>query len=55
MPKLDLVGILQTYALRVASCNRTERIIEIIKELKQELNIKKLRKDLKELKKYENN
>lgn len=51
MKKLDLVGILQTYALKIASCDNPERIIKIIKELKQEMNIKQLRKDL--IKEYE--
>lgn len=46
MSRLDLVGTLQTYALRVASCHKKEKIIEIIKELKKEFNIKELRKGL---------
>lgn len=46
MIKLDLVGTLQTYALKVSSCNNKEKIIKVIKELKEELNIKYLRKEL---------
>ena len=46
MTKLDLVGTLQTYALKVASVNKKEKIIEMIKDLKKELNIKELRKEL---------
>ena len=46
MSRLDIVGILQTYALRVATCHKKEKIIKIIKELKKEFNIKELRKEL---------
>ena len=46
MTKLDVVGTLQTYALKVESCYNKEKIIKVIKELKEELNIKYLRKEL---------
>ena len=48
MSNLDLVGILQTYALKIAHCDNDERIIKIIKDLKEELNIKRIRKELKD-------
>ena len=48
MTKLDIVGTLQSYALIIVSCRNDEKIIEVIKRLKEELNIKKIRKELKD-------
>ncbi len=48
MNKLDLAGTLQAYAMRLTSCSDDkEKIISIIKRLKEELNIKEIRKELK--------
>ena len=45
MTKLDLAGILQTYALKISKANSKNKTIEIIKRLKEELNIKRIRKE----------
>ena len=49
MNKLDLAGILHTYAMNIAACgDNKEQVIKIIKRLKEELNIKEIRKELKQ-------
>lgn len=48
MINLDVAGLLQTYAYKVAKCEDKETIIKIIKKLKEELNITKLRKELED-------
>ena len=37
MTKNDIVGELQTYALRVSSCDREKRIKEILDELRLDI------------------
>ena len=45
MNKLDLSGILHTYAMNIAACgNDKEQVIKIIKRLKEELNIAEIRR-----------
>jgi len=44
MTKLDIVGELQTYALRVKSCDNERRIKEILSELR--LDITQWKKEL---------
>ena len=49
MNKLDLAGILHTYAMNIAACGDDKKqVISIIKRLKEELNIKEIRKELKQ-------
>lgn len=42
MSKDNIVGILQTYALRVRCASSKERIIEILKELRKEFDLRKI-------------
>ena len=45
MNKLDLAGILHTYAMNIAVCgDNKEQVIKIIKRLKEELNIAEIKK-----------
>ena len=36
MNKLCIAGILQTYALKISHCDNDEKIIQLIKDLKEE-------------------
>ena len=48
MNKLDLAGILHTYAMNIAACgDDKEQVIKITKRLKEELNIAEIRRKWK--------
>lgn len=44
MHKLDIVGILQAYAWRVTGATSEKEIIKILKDLRKEFDLKKLKK-----------
>lgn len=45
MNKYDVAGILQTYAYKVISAKDTEKLKVLIKELKKELDLRKIEKE----------
>lgn len=44
MTKLDIAGILMTYSEKVAKAKSSDKVKEIIADLKQELDMRKLEK-----------
>lgn len=45
MNELDVSGLLQTYAFKAKNSKNTKQLREIIRELKAELDLRKLRVD----------
>ena len=45
MNNLDIAGILRTYSEKVRYAKSTEQLREIIREMKQELDLRKVRMD----------
>lgn len=48
MNNLDIAGLLQTYAYRAAKATTTSQLRKIIKELREELDLRKVRMDDKQ-------
>lgn len=42
MNNFDVAGILRTYSEKAANANSTEKLREIVRELKQELDLRKV-------------
>lgn len=48
MNNLDVAGILRTYSEKAAKSRNTKKLREIIRELKQELDLRKIKMEAKE-------
>lgn len=48
MNNLDVAGILRTYAEQAAQARNTEKLRDIIRELKQELDLRKISMEVPE-------
>lgn len=43
MDKYDVAGILQTYAEKISKCARQDKLKDLIKELKADLDLRKIK------------
>ena len=45
MNQYDVAGILRTYSEKCSKCNNTKKLKEIVKELKEQLDLRRIKVD----------